>query len=232
MTFCRKPLKWILISFGVIFIGIIILSFTTAPFWMYHGLGVCSEKLKTEPKYIVVMSGGGIPSESGLMRTYKAAELAKKFEDAKLIVTMPGDTLDTLSSAYLMKQELVLRGVSDDRIMFENIGTNTRSQALEVKKMINNNEPTLIVTSPEHMYRSVQTFKKVGFKNISGEAAFPMPVEAPFLFNDKDLGGNDVVPNIGNNTQIRYQFWGHLKLQIVVYREYVAILFYKMKGWI
>ena len=228
----RSPIKWCLISFGVIFISIIILSFTSIPFWMYYYLGQSETKLETDPAYIVVMSGGGIPSESGLMRTYMTAEVANKFEDAKIIVTMPGDYTDTLSSAYLMKKELMIRGVNGDRIIFENKGTNTRSQALEVNRLMDNKLPTLIVTSPEHMYRSVKSFQKIGFTMVSGQAAFAQPLEASFSFKDEELGGNNMMPNIGNNTQLRYQFWNHLNYQLIVYREYCAITFYKLKGWL
>lgn len=199
---------------------------------MYYYLGQSETKLDTNPAYIVVMSGGGIPSESGLMRTYMTADVANKFPDAKIIVTMPGDYNDTLSSAFLMKKELMIRGIDGNRVIFENKGTNTRSQALEVNKLMDNKLPTLIVTSPEHMFRSIKSFQKIGFNNISGQAAFSKPAEASFLFEDKELGGNNIIPNIGNNTQIRYQFWNHLKYQLIVYREYCAIAFYKLKGWI
>jgi uncharacterized SAM-binding protein YcdF (DUF218 family) len=199
---------------------------------MYYYLGQSETKLNTPPAYIIVMSGGGIPSESGLMRTYMTAEIANKFTSAKVIVTMPGDYTDTLSSAYLMKKELVIRGISSDRIIFENKGTNTRSQALEVNKLMDNKLPTLIVTSPEHMYRSIKSFQKLGFTTVSGQAAFSKPAEASFLFDDQELGGNNIIPNIGNNTQLRYQFWNHLNYQLIVYREYCAITFYKLKGWL
>ncbi len=224
--------RWFLLTFGVIFITIIILSFTTLPFWMYYDLSISDQKLESEPEYIVVMSGSGIPSESGLMRTYYAAEVAKTYNKAHIIVTMPGDTIDTTSACYLMKKELIIRGIETNRVSFENVGTNTRSQAQEVKKMIKGNPSLVVITSPEHIYRSLATFHKIGLTNATGHAAFEKPVEASFLFEDDELGGNNIVPNIGNNTQIRYQFWSHLKYQIIVYREYTAIAFYKLKGWI
>jgi uncharacterized SAM-binding protein YcdF (DUF218 family) len=199
---------------------------------MYYNLGVSEHELTEEPKYIVVMSGSGIPSESGLMRTYKAAEIAKEYEFAKIIITMPGDTSDTTAACYLMKNELMIRNVAKDRIFFENIGTNTRSQALEVQKLIKGNPPIVIVTSPEHIFRSIKTFHKIGLTNIAGKAAYSQPVLASFDFDDDDLGGNNMIPNIGKNNQLRYQFWSHLKYQIIVYREYSAIAFYKLKDWI
>lgn len=224
--------KWFMIVHGIIFIIIIILSFTTLPFWMFYDLSVSEHKLTAPPEYIVVMSGGGIPSESGLMRTYKTAEVAHLYPEAKVIVTMPGDTNNINASCYLMKQEIVLRGVHPNRIIFENIGTNTRSQALEVKKIIKTNAPTLLVTSPDHIYRSIKCFNKIGLTNISGEPSWAQEMEADFRFNDDKLGGNKAIPNIGENIQVRYQFWNHLGYQLRVYREYIAIAFYKLKGWI
>lgn len=208
------------------------MSFTTLPFWMFYDLSLSETKLTSPPEYIVVMSGGGIPSESGLMRTYKTAEVANVYTDAKVIVTMPGDTADTNASCYLMKQEIVLRGVNPNRIIFENVGTNTRSQAQEVQKIIKTNAPVLLITSPEHIYRSIKCLNKVGLTNVSGEPSWAQEMEADFSFNDEKLGGNKAIPNIGNNIQLRYQFWNHLGYQIRVYREYLAIAFYKLKGWI
>jgi uncharacterized SAM-binding protein YcdF (DUF218 family) len=228
----KQPFKWLLMTFGVVLITIIILSFTSLPFWMYYNLSVSDQEMQSTPKYIIIMSGGGIPSESGLMRTYRGAEIAKQYNNAHIIVTMPGDTTDTTSACYLMKKELIIRGIENNRISFENIGTNTRSQAQEVKKLIKGDPPIIIITSPEHIYRSLATFRKIGLSKATGNAAFAQPVKASFLFNDNNLGGNDIIPDIGNNTQIRYQFWSHLKYQVIVYREYTAIAFYKLKGWI
>ena len=32
--------------------------------------------------------------------------------------------------------------------------------------------------------------------------------------------------------QYRYQFWNHLKYQVICWREYLAISYYKVRGWI
>lgn len=232
MQILKTTFNWIIITFGVIFIAIILLSFTNLPFWMYYDLSISNKKLASPPKYIVVMSGSGIPSASGLMRTYHASAIAKIHSNAEIIITMPGNTTDKTSACYLMKKELLIRGIEHQRILFENIGTNTRSQAQEVRKLIKGNPSLLIITSPEHIYRSLATFHKIGLTKATGHAAFEKAVEASLLFDDDALGGNKMLPNIGNNSQLRYQFWSHLKYQILVYREYAAIFFYKLKGWI
>jgi uncharacterized SAM-binding protein YcdF (DUF218 family) len=234
LFYILKPLKWLVIFFGFIAIIMIILSFTSAPFWGYYWLGTSECKDELKPGYIVVMGGSAIPGKSGLIRTYYAAAIAKQYPEAKIIISLPGETDDSSSSVNLMKKELLIRNVSPERITLETKGKNTRYQVLEIKKMIPlAGEPVLIVTSPEHMRRAILTFKKAGFQNITGLPAFEQTVDFDLLFNDKELGGrNRFVPDIGHNTQIRYQFWIHLEYEILILREIVALGFYNLKGWI
>ncbi len=228
----KKTIKISLISLGSIFLTIIILSFTTLPFWMYYYLGATDYTLLKSPEYIIVLGGGGIPSESGLMRTYKVSQEAKKFPQAKIIIALPGKVSDTLSSINLMRHEIISRGIDSSKIILEPKGTNTRMQALQIQNLCGKTSSILLITSPEHMYRSIKTFKKIGFNNIVGNSAFESAIEANLYFNDNELGGNKYILNVGKNTQLRYQFWNHLKYQIIIYREYFAITYYKLKGWI
>ena len=228
----KKILKYYTLIAAIIFTIFIILSFTTLPFWMYYYLGTSTPKLTNKPDYIIVMGGSSIPSENGLMRTYFAKKSANKYPNANIIIALPANLNDTTSAIYLMKNELVERGIDKNKIIFEPKGTNTRSQALEIKKIIDINKNILIISSPEHIYRAVKTFIKVGFANTEGIAAFDKAIKSQLFFNDDKLGGNKFIPDIGNNTQLRYQFWNHMKYQIIVYREYMAIAYYKLKSWI
>jgi len=231
-TALNKILKTTFISLGVVFFIMIILSFTSLPFWMYYHLGASKTSFKKSPDYIVVLGGGGIPSESGLMRTYKTSEVSKNYPDAKIIIALPGDTSDPTSSVNLMKHDIIARGVDSLKIILEPLGLNTRMQALQIMKLINIKSKILIITSPEHMYRATRVFKTAGMKNTQGDPAFEYAIETALLYDDDRLGGNSYMIDIGDNTQLRYQFWNHLKYQIIVYREYCAIAYYKLKGWI
>jgi hypothetical protein len=82
------------------------------------------------------------------------------------------------------------------------------------------------------MKRAVLTFRKCGFANVSGMPAFEFSLDADLTFSDSDLKGNAVAPPIGHNLQFRYQFWNHLKYEIVVIREYCGMAYYKLRGWI
>ena len=127
-----------MISLGGIFAFIIVLAFTSGPFWMWYDLSVSKAGVNRPPDYIVVLGGGGMPSESGLMRCWYTAKTANYFTRAKVIISLPGNARDSLSSINGMKKELVIRGIAPERILLEDSGTNTRAEALNVLKIISN----------------------------------------------------------------------------------------------
>ncbi len=229
-----KLLKYISITTGFIAIIMIVLSFTTVPFKGIYWLGTSSLKPEVPPDYIVVMGGSAMPGKSGLIRSYYAAVIAGEFPEAKIIIALPGDINDTNSSVRLMRKELEIRNIDPGRIILENNGRNTRYQALEIHKIIPLEKSSiLIVTSPEHMHRAILSFEKTGFKYVNGVPAFDAVHDFELIFKDEELGGkNRFLPKIGNNTQIRYQFWKHLEYEIIFLREMVALGYYNLKGWI
>jgi uncharacterized SAM-binding protein YcdF (DUF218 family) len=207
--------------------------------------------IQRPPEFIVVLGGGGMPSESGLIRCWYAASVANHFPRAKIIVALPGDTASKSSSVSLMKKELVLRGVEPSRIMFEPEGANTRAQAVNISKISTNDErrttndkgaPTsyfvlrtsyfLIVTSPEHLYRAVLSFKKAGFTKVDGFPCFERAIESDILFEGGKLGGRKYIPDVGGSITLRYGFWTQINYEFLVLREWMALAYYKLKGWI
>lgn len=218
---------------GVFFLICLLLAMTTLPFWGYHWLGISESELKQEPETIILLGGGGMPSESNLIRSWYTEQAAKNFKDAKVLIAMPGNVSDSLSTPRLMKKELVVRGVDPERILFEDTGTNTRAQALYCKDLLDESEPILLVTSPQHMRRAVLSFRKTGFENVNAFPAFEDAVEADLSFKDDNLGGNKkMVPDVGESIQVRYQIWTHLKYEILIARELMALAYYRLRGWI
>ena len=242
-----RILKGMLIAIGSFAFVMVILAFTSAPFWIWYGMGMKKAGINRPPGFIVVLGGGGMPSESGLMRCWYAARVANHFPKAIVIIALPGDLKDSLSSVNQMKRELVLHGVEPQRIIFEDSGTNTRAEAINVLKIISNIEcrisnieyrtnskftSLLIVTSPEHLYRAVLTFKKAGFLKIDGVPAFEKALEVDLNFNARKLGARKWVPDVGKNITIRYQFWVRMDYEFLVLRESFALLYYKLQGWV
>jgi uncharacterized SAM-binding protein YcdF (DUF218 family) len=253
-----RILKYSLFFFGCLFLVLFIFCLTPAPFYTWYNLSTKHAGIHRPPEFIVVLGGGGMPSESGLMRTWYAAKVGNHFIRPKIIIALPGDTLDSLSSVYQMKEELILRGISGTRISFESLGTNTRSQALNIYKKISaladdtDQKPEvrgqnlvinssgirhpasgiLIITSPEHLYRAVLSFRKAGFIKVDGVPAFESAIESELSFDDGLLGGKKWLPSIGKNITIRYQFWTQLHYEQMIVREWLAIVYYKLNGWI
>jgi uncharacterized SAM-binding protein YcdF (DUF218 family) len=189
---------------------------------------------------IIMLGGSGMPSESNLMRSWYTARAAVSYPEVPVVVVMPGDPADAGSTPAMIRKELMIRGVDSTRIRFENEGTNTRSQALACAKlmeealpaMMENDLPVMLVTSPENMRRSLLCFRKAGFSKVTGLPAFENAAEADFTFRDDDLGSDPVlVPDVGNNLQLRYQVWTHLRYEILFMREMLALAYYRLRGW-
>ncbi len=227
-------LKVLLITFGGIFIGLCILALTTLPFWAYYSLGTGNSKITRPPSTIVLLSGSGMPSADGLLRSYFTSKLAVANPAAKVFIVIPGNLSDSSSDPVRFASELVLRGVNKQVIAFENEGRNTREQALKMAQKIPSqlNKPVTLITSPDHMRRAILAFRKCGFTDVSGLPTFDNSLLADLTFADSTLKGNKLAPPIGKNLQVRYQFWNHLRYEVIVIREYFALGYYKLRGWI
>lgn len=239
MKLKRIPLlrwfKGLLLTAGVVFILLCAIAMTPLPFWAYYRLATKNCAIAQPPTSIILLSGSGIPSESGLIRTYYTARISASFPEALVIIVMPGNLDSTFSSPRLVANELTLRGVNPANIDYENKGRNTHEQALMLaagKTPDQLNQPITLVTSPEHIRRAVLAFRKVGFMNVSGLPTFENSLDTKLTFNDIDLKGNRFAPDIGENLKVRYQFWNHIKLEVLIIREYLGLMYYKLRGWV
>ena len=168
-----------------------------------------------------------MPSESNLIRLYYSALAAKQFPSATILIAHPSDTV----VAGEMKNFLVSSGVQPGRIVLMLSGTNTREQSQHISAMISNNKNIVIITSPENMYRSVMTFKKAGFKNTGGISSFEQAMFIDLGYDFTKAGGKFYMPDVSSNISLRYNFWNYLKLEITCIREFFAILYYRLNGW-
>lgn len=224
--------RQMIFALGILMLLFIILSFTSLPFHAYHRLGTHNARLASAPDYIVVMGAGGMPGPDGMIRCYYAAVAAANYPNAGLVVALPaeGDKFQE-SDHQRMIDELHIRGVDRQRIRSEFGGNNTYTQAVNIKKMIAEEEAVLlIVTAPEHMYRAIRTFQKQGFRQAGGLAAFENAFDAHLLLDEHDTEGRkkrSSSPSLG----LRYNMWGYMQYQILVVREYVAIAYYKIRGY-
>lgn len=219
---------------GLIFLLLIGASFTDLPYYAYHRLGTSQIDMDiTQPDYIILLGAGGMPGGENLIRIHYAAKTALKYSSSKIIIALPADSADfSTSDHYEIFQTLMAAGIDTSRIISEYAGFNTYSQSKRIAEIIQTREAQLIlITSPEHMYRSILTFRKTGFKHVSGIPAFENHFEESLLQSEENKANPDS-KKPAENIQLRYNMWSYLQYEIKVIREYTAIAFYEFKGYI
>lgn len=224
----RRLLRVLINVLGAVALLMLVLALTPLPGYALRWLSHAGPESATDPDVIVLMGGGGIPSETGLMRSYETATQARRHPKARVILAMPFEPGETNGRPGAVVRELILRGVDADRITQEGQGRHTREQALLVWNMVGGKNPpaVLVVSSPEHVRRSVLAFRKAGFPQVSGMGTHSQVLEADLSLAQGRL------PRPDQTTLLRYQVWEGVILQIRVLREGTALLYYKLKGWI
>ena len=87
--------------------------------------------------------------------------------------------------------------------------------------------PVLLISSPEHMCRALKSFQKQGFVSIGTAPAFDSPLSETQIKNKSKAGKKQV-----KNSDLRYNLWSYLHYELLVLREYCALAYYKVQGWI
>ncbi len=232
----RRLLSWLrlvlILAGGFLFIAII-LSFTPIPYRLYHSLGTrLISKISQPPQAIVLLGAGGMPGAESLLRIHYTAILAERYPKSRVVVALPADTAAfNQSDHYRMLSELRERGVAENRMLSEKLGTNTHEQSIQLSYLLNKTEDQLvIVTSPEHMYRAIKCFRKAGFANVNGLPTFENAFEEQLLLQSR--GKKKPVKGVDQNLDLRYNMWSYLQYEIRVLREYTAITYYMLMGYI
>lgn len=226
----KKALRQFFDVLGIFFFLMLLVSFTRLPYDVHRWLGAHNSGYKFYPDEIIFLGGSGMPSESNLLRLYYTAALAVHYPQAKVMIVHPVDE-DVIAA---MRQELILRGIDSSRIEIEKEGTNTHDQAMQVARHFPRllARHVLLVTSPEGMLRTVGAFRKAGFESIGGQCAFETPMYVDLSYDFKKSVGKLYVPDVSGNMALRYNFWNYLKLEITCLREFAALGYYWINGWI
>ncbi len=227
-----KTIKWIILGLGSVFLVMIVLSFTSLPFWAIHHLATANSAIEGTPDYIVVMGAGAMPGAGGLMRCHFAVQAATAWPRAKILITMPATPGAFLGSEpYKMYEEIVRFGIGRNRFVFETRGTDTHTQACAIHEILKNetHKNLLIVSSPAHIYRCILSFEKCGFVHVDGLPAFQASLADDLLLSEKEMEEGS---SLARNISLRYNVWAYFKLQVDFAREVLALTYYKVKGYI
>lgn len=125
--------------------------------------------------YILVLGSGHKSDENlsitsqvkmvGINRLVEGIRHYKNLENAKIIVS--GFSIDGGDSHAMMQEKLAISlGVNPNDIIRLDSPKDTKEEAIEAKKIVNDNE-FILVTSASHMKRSVLLFKKEGLNIIA-----------------------------------------------------------------
>lgn len=235
-AFLARMFRGVLQTAGAVFILLLLAAVLGLPWPVYRWLGDVKTEVEGTPDVIVMMGGGGIPSESGLVRSWQTAREAARYPKARVLVAMPYEPGEGATNRSAIQRELILRGVAEHRLDQEGQGRHTHEQAVRVREMLDGREDKLrlmIVTSPEHVRRSVRSFQKAGFVHVRGRAGWSESIEADLTYGaEPSVTKPSASDWVGHSMTLRYRLWDNLGLMIRVSRELTALAYYKVKGWI
>lgn len=135
-------------------------------------------KPKQQADYMIVLGAkvnGRIPSKTLQRRVEKSALYLQENKKTKVIVSGGMGRGERVTEAFAMKQLLVQRGISSDRIIMEEKSVNTDQNIRFSKSFIKEQSQKsmeqlelVIATSDFHIFRGISLAKKQGFKKVSG----------------------------------------------------------------
>jgi uncharacterized SAM-binding protein YcdF (DUF218 family) len=186
---------------------------------------------------IVVLGGGTEPAQyprsaveanSAVDRVLHAGRLYDQGKSAHILLSggyiswlEPGDG----SPAAEMAELLVMMGVPEDALWLEEESLNTYENAVNSAGILAENGigEILLVTSALHMPRAVALFEHQGLTVIP----------APADFTVTETGWKNLVSgDIQKNFLYLFPNASSLSLTTNVMKEYLGMLFYKLRGWI
>lgn len=142
-------------------------------------------------------------NSSSVYRLLEAHNLYKRCHDCEVIIS------GTEAVTLIMKQQLQLMGVAEDRLITDADALHTYLSAEQLGTLINN-ERFFLVTSAGHMRRALGVFRKQGMQAIPAPTDYQLPKN--FLY-----ASMHATPM-------------HLRMSELAIHEYVGILWYRLSG--
>lgn len=209
----KKTYNLLLVTILLINLGLVVIVFTPLFNYLFSFLEVPSEIKKSDA--IILLSAGtyesNLLSGNGYRRIWQAYSLYKGGLAPKIIISGGEISINNakISNALAMWNILKELRIPKKDIFLEETSADTYENLLNAKEIMHKNHlySALLVTSCSHMYRSMQVSSKLGIKNI-----YPAPV---FCY-EKNL------TDAGLKTRHLFN----------ILREYGAIIYFKIRGWI
>lgn len=129
----------------------------------------------TDADYMIVLGAqvkGTTVSRTLKYRLDAAAQYLNKNERTIVIVSGGQGNGELITEAEVMKEYLITKGISKERIIEENQSINTNENIIQSKKYIKGGEKRIVIVSNDfHIYRAVAIAKKQGLYQAEGLGA-------------------------------------------------------------
>lgn len=224
---------WGRIWLTVLAVGYWIISTPLGAKALEAGLSVGYKPLETsqgleDVDAVIVLGGGAVNLKSrGEIVTLLITESALRSMEGIRVYELLDDPLMIVSGgsnpflgggrpeSELMAGLLMDAGVPEERIVLETHSQSTKEQASRLKPVLDSNEidSFVLITSPIHMRRSLAVFEGEGLEPIPSPSSLISEV-----FSDGSLG---IFPS-----------WVALDISQAAFREYMALAYYWVRGWL
>lgn len=145
-------------------------------------------KVPKDAEYVIVLGAGlkkDKPTRALRYRIETAAKYAKENKRAKIIVSGGKGNDELISEAECMKRELIKLGIGEERIIKEDLSTNTFENMKFSKQLINNDKTKgIVVTNDYHLFRSLKLAKKQGLNVVGLPARTPKVIIPTAYFRE------------------------------------------------
>ena len=123
-----------------------------------------------EPAENVIVLGmateNGKPTDDLLLRLDTAAKYLEEHPESVAVLTGGNPDESGRTEAAVMHDILAGRGIAEERMIIEDQSDTTIANYKNTAKLINPDEPVVLISSNYHMDRAVQTAKNAGFTNV------------------------------------------------------------------
>lgn len=125
-----------------------------------------------EPQDFIIVLGAHVrstgPSRALALRLDRAYEYALENPDTTIIVSGGQGSNEPCTESSAMKQYLLEKGISEERILEEEQSTNTRENLIFSGAMIPDGASVGIISNGFHICRALHLAETLGYENVSG----------------------------------------------------------------
>ena len=212
---------------GLVFVLMFFLACTDIP---YNALMRLAEVPSCErpPRYIFVQGGNAFPSADALLLQYHLEKSREQFPEAKIYYCLPSVSSDTSGESYIRARLVSIADTCPLQLKVISDGVNTHDEIQKLVSLLPHDSlhcSLLLITKPEHYKRSIACLNRSGITDICGINTMDTPVPPSLLAHGEESKRSPAL-------LWRYNVWSYLQYEIIIFREYCAILYYRLKSYI